>query len=115
MKYTKWFNIYIIFFLKYIGLDIILMCIVYVGNKLCSQNEIYFKKRNINILLSQYFLFIIFLLYVYISYINIPLLHIIKRKLFFKSNNFNVLDYPVSFEKIKHQKKNSLFSEFINM
>ncbi|EUT90655.1 hypothetical protein PFAG_01013 [Plasmodium falciparum Santa Lucia] len=115
MKYTKWFNIYIIFFLKYIGLDIILMCIVYVGNKLCSQNEIYFKKRNINILLSQYFLFIIFLLYVYISYINIPLLHIIKRKLFFKPNNFNVLDYTVSFEKIKHQKKNSLFSEFINM
>ncbi|SOV11697.1 amino acid transporter, putative [Plasmodium sp. gorilla clade G2] len=115
MKYTKWFNIYIIFFFKYIGLDIILMCIMYVGNKLCSQNEIYFKKRNINILLSHYFLFIIFLLYVYIAYINIPLLHIIKKKLFFKANNFNVLDYPLSFEKINHQKKNSLFSEFINM
>ncbi|SOV21359.1 amino acid transporter, putative [Plasmodium sp. DRC-Itaito] len=115
MKYTKWFNIYIIFFFKYIGLDIILMCIMYVGNKLCSQNEIYFKKRNVNILLSQYFLFIIFLLYVYIAYINIPLLNIIKKKIFFKANNFNVLDYPLSFEKINHQKKNSLFSEFINM
>ncbi|SBT71720.1 amino acid transporter, putative [Plasmodium malariae] len=112
-KWSKLFNIYIFFFFKYFGLDLVFMCLMHEGKKFFTQGEKTYKKKNLNTEMNPYIMFfLLYLIYVYIVYINIPLFQMIKKKKFFKANHFNILNYPVSLEEKKQEKNTNLFKEF---
>ncbi|GAW81402.1 hypothetical protein, conserved [Plasmodium gonderi] len=112
-KSAKMFNVYIIFFCKYFGIDLVFICFVHVGSSIFSIKENFFKKKNVNLETNPYHLFfILFICYVYIAYINVPLLQMIKKKKIFQVNNFNILDYPIWFEEPNREEKSSLLGEF---
>ncbi|KJP87150.1 hypothetical protein AK88_03197 [Plasmodium fragile] len=112
-KSAKWFNLYIILFCKYLGIDLVFMCFLHVGSSIFSIKGNFFKKKNVHLQTDPYLLFfLLFLCYIYIVYINVPLLQIIKRRKFFRVNNFNVLDYPTCFEEPKRPRRGLPFEEF---
>ncbi|CRH00510.1 amino acid transporter, putative [Plasmodium relictum] len=112
-RYTTYFNIFIILYLKYFGIDLVFMCFLYSVNNFFVENEVFFKKKHSNTGINEHIILLLYIIFLYIAYINIPLLQWIKRKLFLKTNNFNVLDFPVLLEEKKKGKKNALFREFI--
>ncbi|CRG97933.1 amino acid transporter, putative [Plasmodium gallinaceum] len=113
-KYTTYFNIFLVLYLKYFGIDLVFMCFLYVANNFFVENEVFFKKKYSNAGINEFIVLLLYIIFLYVVYINIPLFQWIKKKRFLKTNNFNVLDFPVLFEEKKKEKKNALFTEFID-
>ncbi|SCM22305.1 amino acid transporter, putative [Plasmodium chabaudi adami] len=112
-KYMKWFNIYLIIFFRYFAMDLIFMCFLHLWNEFLIKNEAFFNLENVIFGIDPYlFFFLLYVIYVYICYLHVPLLILIKKKKIFKVNNFNILDYPIPFDQIKQNKKNSFYGEF---
>ncbi|EUD68276.1 hypothetical protein C922_01296 [Plasmodium inui San Antonio 1] len=112
-KSAKWFNLYIVLFCKYLGIDLVFMCFVHVGSSIFSIKQNFFKKKNVHLQTDPYLLFfLLFLCYVYIAYIHLPLVQMIKRRKIIRVNNFNVLDYSICFEEPKRPRRGLLFDEF---
>ncbi|VUZ96490.1 amino acid transporter, putative [Plasmodium vivax] len=110
---SKWFNLYMVLFCKYLGIDLIFMCFVHVGSSIFSIKENFFKKKNVHLQTDPYLLFfLLFLCYVYVAYVNVPLLQLIKRRKLFPVNKFSILDYPVCPEEPRRPRRGLLFEEF---
>lgn len=89
------------------------MCFLHLWNEFLIKNEAFFNLKNIIWGIDPYFFFfLLYVIYVYICYLHVPLLILIKKKNIFKVNNFNILDYHIPFDKIKRNKKNSFYGEF---